>query len=1170
MNRRFYRGLALGVLALSLWACGSTMAVGFELKATAVDWEQVARVPEFTVFVEREELSVLDRVSRMIFAVQVGAGGTDLDTVAVNWQVKQGETVIAQNVAPLNKGLADVSFSLAGLAPGRYDVVAEFMVEEEVIGKGQSFFRLVAAAEPPQKGRVPILLPRGVSAKAGFPVNFGVPFPKGALWNETQARVVKADGTPVPAQFTVRSRWGHTPATSIRWLGVDFQPETAPAWWPERQDTRYFLEFGPDVKPVPAVATVTATATADGIEVDTGAMQFLVRRKNFNLLDNVRIGGKPVLQSTPQAGLYLIDHEGSSYRAANDSAVTLTVEEQGEQRVTLRAEGWYVKDGTDGATLNFTLPTDKLCKFVTRIEAYAGRSCVRVLNTWVLTFDSFSVRLRDVGFSLPLRGCAAAEFGVEGGAPVTMPVPAAGAYLLQHLPDRFDVADGAGTALQSGKRSAGWVMATTPDALVAVGHRDTWQRFPKEFEVLPDALRFHFWPAHGRKHPDIAETQPQQIGRLLFAHQGAELNLAMPWSYYFGVAQMVGKPDMGVYSPAGMPMAGVHASAMGVASTSDVLIHFAAPADAEFARDTAACFQAAPHALPDTQWLCDSLVLGWMQPYSPKDMQIAEETISDMMRGYWETQDACAEYGMWLYRTWHHGPLRAPGQFEPYRIYNATHHYEAYLPWMLYARSGDPFYLMQGSANIRLLTDVQVIHYDDSRYKQREFHFAQGRLVGSTKHTNGFNTWGGDHAVLAHLTCYNGMLLAYYLTGDLRLREVVVDEWQKTIISDRKNPEFAHADRTQNRTDRESARDVTNSLGELIDLYQLTYHPAVLAHMAPLMDAFLNKFMRPWGLPVLNVVLYYGSEQARHQILEGVEEYRKSGGKPLDRKGFWYTHAPFENFAMAAILNPQSNAQVEAWLSAQVTVMRRKAAEIRKQVPSAAAFCSIPDLLIYLPRVMYVMARAGGAVSLSRLTASQPMPIEDTSNAGWLRTIVRKNEPGPFDVTITGRVAEPGVPVKVYAPDNKRIVDATVPAGTHTGFTITVPDAGKGDYVIFVKGRDTKEYLFVPLTKLPEVYRVGYWAQHLDDSRFFTRSEGNAAELFGVQPHAGHAALMTDDQRELGSTEKGELVEAKIGPEGAWVLVRARYVQLKMPATLSVSPDRWFAPSDEKLMLKPY
>lgn len=1167
---RFRRGLALGVLALSIGDCGRALAAGFELKTAAVDWEQVARNREFTVFVEREELSVLDRVSRMIFAVQMGAGGSNLNTVSVQWQVRQGEAVIAQGTAPLSAGLADVSFSLAGLTPGRYDILGEFKEGANTIGKGQSFFRMVTATEPSQKGRIPILLPRGVSAKAGFPVNFGVPFPKGALWSEANVRVVSADGAPVPAQFTVRSRWGHTPATSIRWLGVDFQPGNAPAWWPERQDRRYFLEFGPEMThAVPTGAKVTVTDTADGIEVDTGAMQFFVRRRGFNLLDNVRIGGKAVLPSAPQAGLYLIDHEANTYRAANDSSVTLTVEEQGDQRVTLRAEGWYVKDGTDGALLNYTLPTDKLCKFITRIEAYAGRSYVRVLNTWVLTFDSFTVRLRDVGFSLPVRGCSTAEFGVEDGPPIVTPVPAAGVYLIQHLPDRFDVEDGAGTALQNGRHSAGWLTATTPTALVSVGHRDTWQRFPKEFEVLPDALRFHFWPAHGRKHPNIDESQPRQIGRLWFAHQGAELNLTMPWSYYFAVAQMVDKPDVGVYSPAGMPMAGIHASAMGTANTSDVMIHFAAPGEADTARDTAACFQTAPHALADTQWLCDSLAVGWMQPYSPNEMQVAEETISDMMRGYWETQDSCGEYGMWLYRTWHHGALRAPGQFEPYRIYNATHHYEAFLPWMLYARSGDPFYLMQGSANIRLLTDVQVVHYDDGRYGHREFHSGEGRLVGSTKHTNGFSTWGGDHAVLAHLTCYNGMLLAYYLTGDLRLREVVVDEWQKTLISDRRNPQFARADRTQNRDSRDSARDVTNSLGELIDLYQLTYHPAVLAHMAPLMDAFLNKFMRPWGVPVLNVVLFYGSEQARRQILDGVEEYRQTGGKPADPKSFWYTHAPFENFAMAAIINPQSHAQVDAWLSARVVSMRRKAAEIRKQVPSAAAFCSLPDLLVYLPRVMYTMARAGGSVSLSQLAASQAMPIEDTSTAGWLRTIVRKDEAGPFALTLTGKVAAPGIPVKVYGPDNKPVLETTVPAGTHSAFKITVPDAGKGEYVIFIKARDTKEYLFVPLTTLPEVYRVGYWSQHLDDSRFFIRAAGNAPESFAFKPHGGSAYIVTDDQRELASTEKGEMVRADVGPEGAWVLIGARYVMLDGPATLSVSPDRWFAPSPDKLTLKP-
>lgn len=1167
--------LAVSCLLMGFALRGAAGVPAFEIKTASAAWEQTVPSCSFTVFMEREELSRLDRVSRMVFAAQGGKEG--LNGLSVAWRVARDGRALAQNTASITGGLVDVSFSLAGLEPGRYDVHAELLRDGRAVATNATFFRMVPAPDPAARGRVAVNLPRGVPAGVGaWPVSFGIPFPKGALWNEHNVRMVKADGSPVPVQVAFRSRWGHKPETSIRWLGVDFQAESAPPWWPNRKDTRYFLEYGPEVKAAKAQAKVTVKETEEIIEVDTGAMKFSVSRKRFCLLDNVIIGGRSVMKAAPLSGLYLVDHEGNTYRAANDVASKLTVEEMGDQRVTLRAEGWYVKDGASGNKASYTLPTDKLCKFITRIEAYAGKSYVRVLSTWVLTFDSFTVRLKDVGFSLPLENAARAEFGVEGSDSIKMDVPQSGIYMLQHLPDAFSVEEGGDVSKvrTCGKHSAGWGMVYTSAGTIGVGHRDTWQRFPKELEVLPNELKFHVWPAHGREHPEIDEYDHRQINRLWFAHQGRELNLAQPWRYYFAVAKIADDPSAGIYKPAGMPMAGIHSSAMGVSVTSDLLLQFGESGREKEMRAEADCFQAAPHALADPAWVCGSLAAGYMHPYDPENMAAAEEAIAETMRAYWEIQDECGEYGMWLYRPWHHSQLRARGKLELYRLYNATHHYEAFMPWMLYARSGDPFYLTQGWANMRLLPEVQVIHYDDPAYPHREFHFGQGRLVGSTKHTNGFNTWGGDHAILAHLTCYNAMILAYYLTGDLRLREVVVDEWQNTLINARKNPEYAEADRTDSvgngtmAIGKEGARDVTCALGELIDLYQLTYDPRLLALMAPMMDYFLNRFMRPWGMPLHNVLLFYGSQQARQQLLDGVAEYRRTAGRPADPKGLWYTHAPFDNFAMAAIVDSNINAHVDAWLSAEVPQRADRARKMRAQGSNSVSFCTVPDWVVYMPRVMEAVARSGGNVSLSRIACSQSMPAGDATCAGWMRCIVLNDRPEPFAITIFGKVGQGGVPVKVFGPDNKSVMEVTVPEGMHAPHEIKVADGRAGQYVIFVKARDGKDDLLVPLTALPEVYRVGYWQQH-QATRFFIRSRSDAPETVEVQPHGSAGQIVSDAQELLADTENGGWLSAKTDPAGIWIVMKSRYVHCKSPVTLSVAPVKWFVPDEEKMSLKP-
>ena len=1160
---------------LCIWIFCPIGAETFIRSANEIYWQQTDSKPSFTAFVERERLTNLDRVSRVVFAVQIGKDAWKLDQLTAHWSIRRGGRTVASGTCSMKAGLVDVQFGLAGLQEGRFDIAAELKDGDQVVANANTFFRYEKEELPELSGRIALNLPRGVPLKEGsFPVHCGVPFQKGALWSKGDVRVVKADGSPVPSQTVVRSRWGLNAKTSIRWLGVDFQAEKAAPWWPERKDTRYYLEYGKRVSPAVNQESgtgnkVSVAKEADGFRVDTGPLQFLVRNQGFNLLAEARLNGAPILQSNRQHGLYLIDNEGDVYRAANDLQTALMIEEQGPLRVVLRAEGWYVKDGTEGKKHSYTLPTDRLCKFITRIEAYAGKPYVRVLHSWVLTFDSHTVRLKDVGLSLPLNGASRAVFGVEGGPGIRQPVSDDGVYLIQHLPHAFSIDSGKGRQLSAGRHSEGWVSAVSAHARITVSHRDTWQRFPKEFEVLRDQIRFHIWPAHGRFHPEIDELKSDQIHKLWFAHQGKELNMAQPWDYYFAVANEIKNPSIGVYKGAGLALAGVHSSGLGSAITSDLLIHFSATAEEEKARQVARCFQAAPHALPDTKWLCKSESAGLLHPYDPENMKAAEETIEDMVKGYWETQDKTDEYGMWIYRVWHHNTYFGDGKWQLYRLYNTTHHYELFMPWMLYARSGDPFYLKQGMANIRQMTDVQMIHYDDPKYPHIEFHFGAGRLVGSTRHTNGFNTWGGDHAVLGHLTCYNGIMLAHYLTGDLRLREVVVDEWQKTILTDRANRQFSRADRSS-RYVKSGARDVANTLGELIDLYQLTYRSEILALMAPTFDFFVNQHMRLWGQPLHNVLHFYGSEQAKMQLLEAVDAYRRAAGKPDDPKSVFWNHAPHEVFAMASIVSPESNAHVDAWMKADVPYRRQRARDVRAFVPRAVAFCTVPDYVLYLPRVMHAIAEAGGNVSLKQLSMSQPLPIMTRRKLGhWSQIIVREDNDQEFDISFSGSVEE-AFPVKVIGPDGKLVTQATIPVGSHAGRSLKVPRDGRtGEYVIFAKPRDPKAKLLAPLTSLPEVYYCDYWAQH-SHSLYFIRSKSDAPEQIQLQPHKTPARVYSSDHSELlAVTETGEWLKFKAGPKGVWLNLHSRYAHPRQPIVIAVHPERWFMPGEKSLNRKP-
>ena len=1147
------------------------------LSVEQAPWQQVSRERQVILHCEREQYTRLDTAGRFIVAVEMGAEAPPLAELSVAWRIEQGEQVVASGADPIAEGLLAVNFDPRVLALGRYDITAELRHEEKVLATRETFFTYEQCDRPPRSGRVGIVLPRGVDPGAAkrAPITTGVPFPKGGLLPDSPIRLVTADGREIPVQTTVRSSWAPGEEASIRWLGVDFQAEKTDAYWPGRNTPAYFLEYaepGSDAfaKRSTPEHPVRVEQVAEGYRVDTGPLQFLVRKDGFNLLDQVTLNGQQVIADAAGHGPYLIDHEGAVYRAANDGNVELTIEESGPLRTVIRAAGWYVKDGSDGSLQSYTLPTDKLCKFITRIEAYAGQPSVRVLHTWIITFDPHTVRLRDVGISLP-AAASQVQFGVKEGQPITQPVGDDGVYLLQYQPDKFDVATGAGKVLAGGRRSDGSAVVTTNAGSTVLALRDAWERFPKEIEVTPDALRLHVWPAHGRElDPSIDPLARQQIHRMWFAQSGKEMNLAMPWSYYLASAQIADSPSAGIYHPAGMAMAGVHSSAMGAAITTDFLISFAEPDRREPAIAAAASFDDHPHALPEPAWLCASGALGPVHPYDPERFANIEQAIAATLRGYQGIQDEGKEFGMWIYRAWHHNKYLGDGSFDLYRLYNATHHYEAYMPWLMYARSGDPFYLDQGSANIRLLTDVQVLHHEDPSYQHQEFHFGQRRLLGSTKHTNGFIPWGGDHGVLAHLTCYNGMLLAHYLTGDLRLREVVVDEWQQTILADRDNPEYHRA----NRSDR-LGRDNNNALGELIDLYQLTYDPRLLAHIGPATDRFVEN-MYIWGLPLQNVLEFSGDSRVRKQLLEACRAAtgpnRASGATRGKAHTVFKGHSYAGVYAMAAIESSDESFLADAFFRLDPAGLASWAQQFQPGQPSTALF-QAPDTLVYLPRIMHALASLGQDIDFAKIKRPQPLPV-GALMVNYSSAILRETEDQEIEIRLMGSIGPDGLEVQVFGPDNTLIHRETAaPGDALPPLVVRLPADGKtGQYTVFLMARDTDDRLLVPLTDLPgEVYPRAYWAQ-AGTTRFFTRSTNAEQGQLAIKPHHGDGQIQSRDfKRLLDSTTSGEELVVTPPEEGVWVEMVSRYVHLRghAPIVLSLTPDRWFQPDADKLDLEP-
>lgn len=1126
---------------------------------TPVFWEQAENKMQFAVFTEKEEFDSIDKTATFVIFIQTGKRGDNTGGFTAEFSIKKDSTEIYASETSLDKGMSSIVIDLSKLYFGKYFITAKLIHNnEEVAGVSSvTFFRYVKTSLPERKGRVAIVFPEGLPEECGrIPISTGIPFPRGVLYSKDSVRLVDSKGEELSCQTVVRSRWGSSEQSSIRWLGIDFQAQSKKAYWPERNAKEIVLEYGENIKGKTADDGIKITEDENSFNVDNGKISFVIRKDRFNLIDSVKCGKKEIFKNNEKSGLYLVDHEGTVYRAANDKNVKIKIEEKGRLRSVLRIEGWYVKEGTSGEVLNWTLPTGKLCKFIVRIETYKDLPVVRILNTWIITYDSFSVKLKDMGIDFALQNPQSVQFATQDKGIYKNKINA-GSYLIQHLHNKYSIEQSDGKILSHGNKSSGWVAVEDEKCSIGISNRNTWQRFPKEFEVTSSAVKLHVWPAHGRRHDEIDPYKRNEIHKLWFAHQGKELNLQAPWEYFLKTVEYTNSDTLGVYTASAHAMAAVQASAMGISVTSDFLISFADKiSDIEKYSEA---FQEEYHALPEPEYLCASGAVGMVHHYDPDKYYRIEEIAEKVIHGYWGAQNDSKEYGMWIYRVWNNGHYYGDGVWNLYRLYNGSHHYDAYMPWLYYARTADPFYLEYGLANIRQLADVQVIHYEDRAYPHQEFYARQKRLVGSMKHDNGFVPWGADHMVGGHGTCFNGLILAYYLTGDLRLREVVVDEWQKTLLTRRLDPQYRVADRSK-----QLGRDSNNALGEMIDLYQLTYEPAILGHLEGLSNRLPQHFWF-WGHALHNELAFRKTENIKNILTEGVESYIASGfdlkkaKEPV--KSFWYTHAPEANPSYIAAITGRKDF-AEAALALLNIGAKMKWAETVSQF-IANGYCHVPDNTLSLPSLLYALEKTEVG---SKFLSCKYIKGYPSGTTGKNYAVIHEDEDQIIDISINGTIKNDNFKIMVYNPAGKLIIDEKVKAGAHYPKTFILDkDNMTGDYVVFNSSKQGKihDTIYAPLTCLKEVYYSNLWTNPYRGKMFF-KSYDN--QKYSIKPHVSSGEIYSVDMKErIAVSRKGEAMEVTAGTDGAWILSKAMYIKCKPSVLLSVAPERWFAPKPETI-----
>jgi hypothetical protein len=363
------------------------------------------------------------------------------------------------------------------------------------------------AASPRPDGVVITVKDSTLLGATGYPTTAVVPLPYGKHQDTTAFRLVDAEGRAVPAQFEPLNRWWARDR-SLRHVAVHFQASVDPGG----KALYGFRATG--AGPMPP-RPVTVAESGDVATVDTGAIRFTVRRRGFNLFDEVwldedgdgrysdaeRIVAPDALGGPAFTGR----RPGDVQRPGAREDLRLVVEEKGPMRAVIRVSGVTLFHSTE----------DHRHGFAVRIFAYAGKSFVKVdyqlqnspknsQKYWPLYFEDLSLRLRP-DLAAPTVRLSVAPDSVWSG-------PLEGGKELRQTSFVDAEALSGGTRLAAaenppGRSSYAWADVSDARRGLFVAIRNMAQMWPNGIEVAADgAVLAKLWPSWGEQWLDGAPT----------------------------------------------------------------------------------------------------------------------------------------------------------------------------------------------------------------------------------------------------------------------------------------------------------------------------------------------------------------------------------------------------------------------------------------------------------------------------------------------------------------------------------------------------------------------------------------------------------------------------------------------------------------------------------------
>lgn len=226
------------------------------------------------------------------------------------------------------------------------------------------------------------------------PVTVGIPLPDAA--GISSISQLSLQGALV-GQFRVLGRW---PSGHIQWVLVDTQADLTAGG----TNTAIRLTTGGTGNFGGADLAIDNGAT---ISVNTGAAVFTVRKSNFNVFDQVTVGGKTLIASGTSQGLTVMGPASpqtscnpgpcvTPYLSSNDSQSTAIIEENGPARAVIRADGIH-RDASGNAYMRFTVRMyfykNKTFVKLTSVLRNADEGSSNSFNSAAKGFSAYEMRL---------------------------------------------------------------------------------------------------------------------------------------------------------------------------------------------------------------------------------------------------------------------------------------------------------------------------------------------------------------------------------------------------------------------------------------------------------------------------------------------------------------------------------------------------------------------------------------------------------------------------------------------------------------------------------------------------------------------------------------------------------------------------------------------------------